>query len=143
MQHILHVTKTTRPRGSVKSDWSVAARKLMNGDASNVAYINIRKPTGKYMYHLLTRRFRILSTQYIYMLFTSLQSTCYGLDWSGFDHRWGKRFSRHHTCVCPGVGVFIRVRACSLAYPACNSCAPYCDVIGVFSDSTKYFDIIS
>jgi hypothetical protein len=27
------------------------------------------------------------------------------------------------------VGVCMRVRACSLAYPACNACAPCCDVI--------------
>jgi hypothetical protein len=36
-------------------------------------------------------------------------------------------------CVCVRVGgrvgVFMRVRACSLAYPACNAYAPYCDVI--------------
>jgi hypothetical protein len=35
-------------------------------------------------------------------------------------------------CMC--------VRACILAYPACNSCTPYCDIIcGPF----KFFDVIS
>jgi hypothetical protein len=58
-----------------------------------------------------------------------------------------------HTCVCvcvrarvcacvPG-RIGMRVRAYSLAYPACNACAPYCDVICGPSVSTTFFDIIS
>jgi hypothetical protein len=44
----------------------------------------------------------------------------------------------------PGiVGVCMVVRSCSLAYPACNAYAPYCDVICGFSGSTIFFDIIS
>ena len=44
----------------------------------------------------------------------------------------------------PGrMGVWMRVRACNLAYPTCNSYAPYCDVICGFSGSTIFFDIIS
>ena len=41
------------------------------------------------------------------------------------------------------VGVCMRVRACSLAFPACNFYALYCDVICDPSGPTKYFDIIS
>jgi hypothetical protein len=41
------------------------------------------------------------------------------------------------------VGVYMRVRACSLAYPACIAYAPYCDVICGPSGSTTFFDIIS
>jgi hypothetical protein len=36
-----------------------------------------------------------------------------------------------------------RVRTWNLAYPACNSYAPYCDVIFGLSGSTIFFDIIS
>ena len=44
----------------------------------------------------------------------------------------------------PGsVGVCMRVRACSCVYPACNSYAPYCDVICGPSGSNSFFDIIS
>ena len=47
-------------------------------------------------------------------------------------------------CVrTPGrVDVCIRVRACSLAYPACNLYAPYCDVICGRSGCSIFFDII-
>jgi hypothetical protein len=41
------------------------------------------------------------------------------------------------------VSVCMRVRAFNLAYPACNSCAPYSDVIFGPSGSTIFFDIIS
>jgi hypothetical protein len=41
------------------------------------------------------------------------------------------------------VGVCMRVRACSLANPARNAHAPYCDVICGPSVSTTFFDIIS
>ena len=54
-------------------------------------------------------------------------------------------------CVCayvcgwlPGrVGVCMHMRACSLAYPACNAHAPYYIVICGFSGSTVFCDIIS
>ena len=54
-------------------------------------------------------------------------------------------------CVCPHarehvpgrVGVCMSVHACSLAYPACNAYAPYCDVICGPSSPTTFFDIIS
>jgi hypothetical protein len=36
-----------------------------------------------------------------------------------------------------------RVRACSLAYPACNAYTSYCDVICGPSGFTMFFDIIS
>jgi hypothetical protein len=36
------------------------------------------------------------------------------------------------------VGVCMRVRACSFAYPACYSYAPYCDVICGPSGSTIF-----
>jgi hypothetical protein len=39
--------------------------------------------------------------------------------------------------------VCIRVRAFSLAYPACNYYATYCDVICGLSGSTIFLDIIS
>ena len=42
-----------------------------------------------------------------------------------------------YSCVCA------YVRACSLAYPACNLYAPYCVVICSLSGSTTFFDIIS
>jgi hypothetical protein len=37
----------------------------------------------------------------------------------------------------------VHVPTCSLAYLACNSNAPYCDVICAAFCSTKFFDIIS
>jgi hypothetical protein len=44
----------------------------------------------------------------------------------------------------PGrVGVCMRVRARRLAYPACKSYAPYCDVVRGPSGYTVFFDIIS
>ena len=52
-------------------------------------------------------------------------------------------------CVCErqsvrvGARVSGRVYACSLAYPARNAYAPYCDVICGPSGSTIFFDIIS
>jgi hypothetical protein len=54
-------------------------------------------------------------------------------------------------CVCvracmwiPGcVAACMRVRACSLANPACNAYAPYCDVICGPSVSATFVDIIS
>ena len=52
-------------------------------------------------------------------------------------------------CVCGGVwvpgrvGVSMRSRARSLAYPACKAYAPYRVVICGFSGSTISFDIIS
>jgi hypothetical protein len=33
----------------------------------------------------------------------------------------------------------VHARACSFAYPACNACAPYCDVICGPSGSTTFF----
>jgi hypothetical protein len=50
-----------------------------------------------------------------------------------------------HACVrVPwGVGVCMRVPACSVAYSACNSYAQYCDVICDQSGSTIFFRIIS
>ena len=46
-------------------------------------------------------------------------------------------------CVPGGVRVCMSVRACSLAYPAYNSYAPYCDVICDPYGSTILVDIIS
>jgi hypothetical protein len=48
-------------------------------------------------------------------------------------------------CVCiPGhVGICMSVRACSLAFPASNTYAPYCDIICGASVSATFFDIIS
>jgi hypothetical protein len=44
----------------------------------------------------------------------------------------------------PGrLGVCMRVHACSLAYPACNAYAPYCDAICGLSGSTRIVNIIS
>jgi hypothetical protein len=44
----------------------------------------------------------------------------------------------------PGsVGACLRVRAYSLAYPACNSNAPQCDFLYGSSGSTIFFDINS
>ena len=40
-------------------------------------------------------------------------------------------------CVC------LRISACSLANPACNAYAPYCDVICGSSEPTTFFAIIS
>jgi hypothetical protein len=61
--------------------------------------------------------------------------------------------NKYYICVCmharafvcvPGrVGMCMRVSSCSLAYPACNSYAPYCDVICGPSSSAIFFDIIS
>jgi hypothetical protein len=52
-----------------------------------------------------------------------------------------------HICVCVcvlgRVGVCIRVRVCSLAHPARNAYAPYCDVICCTPSSTTFFEIIS
>jgi hypothetical protein len=57
-------------------------------------------------------------------------------------------------CVCVGmharactwvsgrVDVCMRIRACSLANPACNAYAPYCDVICGPSVSATFFDIV-
>ena len=39
--------------------------------------------------------------------------------------------------------ITVYVRVCSLPYPACNSYAPYCDVICGPSGSTAFLDIIS
>ena len=41
------------------------------------------------------------------------------------------------------VGVCTRIRVCSLAKPARNAYAPYCDVLCGLSVSTIFFDIIS
>jgi hypothetical protein len=46
-------------------------------------------------------------------------------------------------CVPCSVSVCTRVRAYSLAYPAYNAYAPYCDVICGLYGSTIFFDIIS
>ena len=46
-------------------------------------------------------------------------------------------------CVCARVNVCMREGTCSLAYPACNAYAPYCDVICGPSGSTMFFVIIS
>jgi hypothetical protein len=46
-------------------------------------------------------------------------------------------------CECLGAWACTCVRACSLAYPARNLYAPYCDVICGLSGSTTFFDIIS
>ena len=53
--------------------------------------------------------------------------------------------ARLRSCVwVPGcVSVYMRLRACSLAYAACNAYAPYCDVMFGPSGSTTCFDIIS
>jgi hypothetical protein len=60
---------------------------------------------------------------------------------------------RVRDCCCRGKAINIAylwcvclracVRACTLAYPACNSYAPYCDVICGPSGSTIFFDIVS
>jgi hypothetical protein len=63
----------------------------------------------------------------------------------------GKAVSITYLCLCvcggggvPGrVGVYMCVRVCSIAYPARNAYAPYCDVICGPSGSTIYFNIIS
>ena len=41
------------------------------------------------------------------------------------------------------VGLCMRMRACSLTYPAFNAYAPYCNVIYGPTGSTIFFDIIS
>jgi hypothetical protein len=41
-----------------------------------------------------------------------------------------------HICVC------MRIRACSLAYPACHAFAPYCDVICGPSVFAIFFAVI-
>jgi hypothetical protein len=55
-------------------------------------------------------------------------------------------YMRARTCVhvvTGRVGVCMRIRVCSLANPAWNAYAPYCDVICGPSYSTPFFDIIS
>ena len=51
------------------------------------------------------------------------------------------------TCLCvwvPGcVGVCMRLRTCSLVYPACNAYAPYCEVICVAPLAPPYFSTLS
>ena len=58
----------------------------------------------------------------------------------------GKAINTTYLCMCVcvfgRVGVLIHVRACSLAYPACNSYTPYCKVICGFS-GPPYFSILS
>ena len=54
----------------------------------------------------------------------------------------------NHCCCKKAVSltylpVCARVRACGLAYPACNSGAPQCDIICGLSGSATLFDIIS
>jgi hypothetical protein len=44
-------------------------------------------------------------------------------------------------CVCGNMGAW--VCACSLANPACNTNAPYCDIIWGPSVSTRFFNTIS
>ena len=55
------------------------------------------------------------------------------LHWSAFASHCccGKAMNVTYLCmcVCARVGVCMRVRACSVAYPACNSYAPCFDVI--------------
>jgi hypothetical protein len=41
------------------------------------------------------------------------------------------------------IGVCMRVRASSLAYPACNAYGPYSKFMCVPSGSTTFFDVIS
>ena len=53
------------------------------------------------------------------------------------------RFVRACIRVLGRVGVCMRIRACSLAYPAHYAYASYCDVICGPSVSIKFFDIIS
>ena len=48
-----------------------------------------------------------------------------------------------HICACVRSGACMRVRACSLAYPARNAYVPYCDVICGPSGPAIFFDIIS
>ena len=45
--------------------------------------------------------------------------------------------------ACVYVGVCMRVRACSLAYPPCNSYAPNYDVICGTNDTTLFLEFIS
>ena len=52
---------------------------------------------------------------------------------------WVRAFVR----VLGRMGVCMRVRPCILAYSACNTYAPYCDVICGHFASTIFFDIIS
>jgi hypothetical protein len=40
--------------------------------------------------------------------------------------------------VCMRTCAFVRTRACSLDYPACNSYAPYCDVICGLCGTSKF-----
>ena len=58
------------------------------------------------------------------------------------DH-WCHGTATNVTYLCVCVCVCMPMQACSLAYPACNSYAPYCDVICDPSGSTIFFDIIS
>jgi hypothetical protein len=61
----------------------------------------------------------------------------------------GKAKSITYLCVCARMRIRAcaqahgRAYACSLAYPACNSYAPYCDVTCGSSGSTMFFAIIS
>jgi hypothetical protein len=70
-------------------------------------------------------------------------------NWSAFVNNCcrGKALYYLFVCVCMwvtrSVGICMRIRACNLAYPACNAYAPYCDVICGPSISTTFFDIIS
>ena len=45
-----------------------------------------------------------------------------------------------HTRLC--VCMRTHMQACSLAYPACNACVPYRDIMCGPSGSTTFFDII-
>ena len=54
-----------------------------------------------------------------------------------------QRSNKYYIFVSVSGREFVRVSACSLAYPAWISYAPCCDVICGPSGSTTYFDIIS
>ena len=66
---------------------------------------------------------------------------------------WKSSYLLLCVCVCVGaralvwvpgrLGVCMRVRACSLAFPSFNTHAPCCDVMCVSSGSTIFFNIIS
>ena len=51
--------------------------------------------------------------------------------------------SNYYLLVCVYVRARMWVRACSLAFPACNVYAPYCDVICGPSVSTTFFQLVS
>ena len=68
----------------------------------------------------------------------------------GSDHLChGKAINITYLCVCVVALACVeergrvQVRACSLAYPACNAYAPHCDVICGPSGATKFADIMS